>query len=83
MRGPCPLLQPRQLVPVLEKGLEVRVLAEVSLDLVQPLRDERLEPAFVQVVVDEVETTLGQGGPIIGRRSAGLHGPNGLFFAFR
>jgi hypothetical protein len=30
-----------------------------------------------------VETTLGQGGPIIGRRSAGLHGPNGLFFAFR
>jgi hypothetical protein len=59
------------------------VFAKVGLDLGESLGGELLQPALVQVFVDPVKATLGQGGSIIGSEGSGLHGPNGLFFAFR
>ena len=59
------------------------MLAKEGLDLGEPLGGELLQPALVQVFVDPVEATLGQGGTIIGSNSLALHGPNGLFFDFR
>jgi hypothetical protein len=43
------------------------VLAEIGLDLVQAGGSERLQPVFGEIVVDAVETVLGQ----VARLSAG------------
>ena len=43
-----------ELVAVFQEGLKVGVLAQVGLHIVEPLGDERLEPALAQVVVDPV-----------------------------
>jgi hypothetical protein len=69
-----------ELVAVFEEGLEVRVLAEIGLDVGEALGDEVVEPLLAEVVIDPVNAVLSQRGRIIGRPPGVLHGPFGPFF---
>ncbi len=60
--------------------MEVRVLAEVGLDVGEALGHEGVEPILGEVVVNPVSAALSQPGWIIGRRPLVLHGPFGPFY---